>query len=242
MLHITLNNMIHTNLTGNSALDAMQIINQKVLNLLSSARLYIDQISHELSSLEKELPGLKEEVLTRFSKEYDDKLSYRSMEALRNYTQHRSFPVTNISFNSKLIQETDPHTFCFQIEAKLKLSEIENDPKFKRSVYKELREKMDSINIIPMLRDYIECIGIIHEELRTTLNSHMGLWIKTIYEAIETGRANGKIHNLHIIRLKDDKPVDKQAIFEDIIIRIKDLIKKNRSFKNMSKRYVSGKY
>ena len=48
-----------------------------------------------------------EELKNHISIEYDKHLSYRLMDNLRNYMQHRSYPVHNITFNSKAIDKNE---------------------------------------------------------------------------------------------------------------------------------------
>lgn len=63
-------------------------MNRVIANLLSSARAYIDHTHHNVSSLLNCSATERASVRRLFGKEYADSLSYRVIEALRNYTQH----------------------------------------------------------------------------------------------------------------------------------------------------------
>ena len=67
-----------------------------VQNMLSSIRGYIDTFEHTLSTSY----GKDSEILSNFRKEknsaYDNSKSYRFIELLRNYVQHRGVPGNNI--------------------------------------------------------------------------------------------------------------------------------------------------
>lgn len=69
-----------------------QLINRRVVNLLSTARMYVDQVRQSASQL---LPGNADLNLDElFSAEYDNHLEYRVAESLRNYAQHRALRFT----------------------------------------------------------------------------------------------------------------------------------------------------
>jgi hypothetical protein len=74
-------------------LEVYQEMNRRLMNLLSSARLYLDQILQELSSFYGNDSKQTETFKKATSTEYDTSLAYRALEALRNHAQHFGFPV-----------------------------------------------------------------------------------------------------------------------------------------------------
>ena len=67
--------------------------NIKLVNLLTAIRLYVDQLNQNVTECLSGNKKNKDDVKKLFSKEYDENLYYRFMEALRNYVQHRGIPV-----------------------------------------------------------------------------------------------------------------------------------------------------
>ena len=63
-------------------------MNRRLMNLLSSARLYLDQIPRELGSFYGKESKQTETVNQSISRQYDSSLAYRALEALRNHAQH----------------------------------------------------------------------------------------------------------------------------------------------------------
>ena len=75
---------------------AVQRFNRRLANLLTTCRLYLDQVRHDLSGFND--PTLSEAFKTLKSAEYDGRLGYATLEALRNYYQHRGLPVSGLSY------------------------------------------------------------------------------------------------------------------------------------------------
>lgn len=156
--------------------DARHRVNRRLINLLTSVRLYHDQVAHALSSLY----GKDSEPLKEFrafsSEEYDSNLSYRVLEALRNHVQHASLPITAISFPmSAVTRDSDgtspgaPTKFSCKVIPYIGIEELEANKDFKKIILDELKtiknEKND-IEMVPLVRQYISCIGRIHKKLR----------------------------------------------------------------------------
>lgn len=65
---------------------ARQSINRRLVNLLTSTRLYTDHIQQNIKLCIAQDSNFKVKKL--MAKQYDENFSYRFMEALRNYVQH----------------------------------------------------------------------------------------------------------------------------------------------------------
>ncbi|HUP63442.1 MAG TPA: hypothetical protein VNA69_23860 [Thermoanaerobaculia bacterium] len=74
-----------------------QIVNRRIVNLLSAARLYLDHVRHELNAMFS--PGSREladfELAT--NAQFDNVLAYRFCEQLRNHVQHQGLPIQEIT-------------------------------------------------------------------------------------------------------------------------------------------------
>ena len=93
LLDLALYQMVHFGVSWSSGHSDIYKVNRRLANLLSAARLYTDQIKHDAAALDSSETSLAQLLSKKFSDQYDARLGYRVMEALRNYAQHRSLPV-----------------------------------------------------------------------------------------------------------------------------------------------------
>lgn len=98
LLDLTLRRMIFADFDWSTFQDDFLTVNRHMANLLSSARSYTDQVDHELIELFGSDSDRVTAVRRSRASEYDSRVGYRAMEAIRNYLQHRSFPVHQMSF------------------------------------------------------------------------------------------------------------------------------------------------
>lgn len=150
--------------------DDKQSITRRVGNLLSSARLYVDQVKHHISALFPKDAGAKAKVEGFFHHEYDTLLGYRVMEALRNYSQHRGLPVQGTSYAANWVDDDLP-TKRIEYNAGLSISlkELEADSSIKASVMAELTVMGKTIDLKPLIREYMEGLANAHREIRKLL-------------------------------------------------------------------------
>ncbi len=217
--------------------DIKLLFNQRIVNLLTTSRLYIDQLSQHIKACNLDI-----DIKSFFSYEYDNNFEYRFMEALRNYVQHRGLAVHFTSIGSNWTSLDDDGEIQFKTRVYTKKDEVEKDSAFKKSVAKEMPDKVD---IIYASRSYIESISKVHCNIRKILSdvaiSSRQIVEEIIHEYEKT--SNGKSIGLGIVCLENngkyDEILDKFYItLEWDNIRIK-LEKKNQSLVNLRKRFVS---
>lgn len=167
-----------------SKMDARQQFNRHLVNFLATARLYIDQVSHIVSDLgDPHLPGCFREQLRN---QYDGRFGYRVMEALRNYSQHRSLPIVGVRESHRAVEESAGRRMRVSTEALLDTKELSSDPKFKSTVLAELRASFGDpdVNIAPFVREYVEGIYVVHEWLRNETTAQLDQWKGLVTDAI----------------------------------------------------------
>lgn len=217
--------------------DIKLLFNQRIVNLLTTSRLYIDQLSQHIKAC-----NLSIDVKSFFSYEYDNNFEYRFMEALRNYVQHRGLAVHLTKLGSNWTSLGDEGEMQFKTRVYTKKDEVEKDSAFKKSVAKEMPDKVD---IIYASRSYIESISKVHCNMRKIL-SDVAIYSRQIieevihkYEKINNEKCNGLSVIYSVNNEKYDEILDKFYItLEWDNIRIK-LEKKNQSLVNLRKRFVS---
>lgn len=101
LLKVAADDMIYRDRDYSVFFDIRLLFNQRLVNLLTSSRLYIDQIQQHIKTC---LPNDLEasiNVKGFFSKEYDAHFEYQFMEALRNFVQHRGLAVHSTNHSSR---------------------------------------------------------------------------------------------------------------------------------------------
>jgi hypothetical protein len=154
--------------------DAMQErlnLDRRIVNLLTSCRLYIDQSKHVASRLFGDESTEFREHVARTHKAYDSQFGYRFMEALRNYVQHRGLLVHSINYGTSRVTHKDGDYFQHTVAPILDLSNLKQDPKFKQSVLEEGLERGKTIDLRGPTREYVSAIWSLHLILRDTINA-----------------------------------------------------------------------
>jgi uncharacterized protein with HEPN domain len=220
-----------------------QII-RRIINLLSTGRLYLDQSIHNLNNI----PSIKsiniEEIKKEKNKQYDQYLGYRAMEALRNYVQHRGYPIQGLTYNNKLVGKDPNEKYLFSITPYIQVQEFEKDNKFKKEVLEEIKRLGEKVDLKPLIREYVEALWNIHAKIRELLKSDILEWEKLFQNTInKVPNNNSKIRsNISLSAVKqneDGSYVDPIEIDKFIIEYRQELQRKNSTFINLSKRYVT---
>jgi len=222
------------------------IVSRRIVNLLSASRMYLDSSIHHLNNIYGKKTYIPETVESLKNSSYDSSIGYRIMEALRNYIQHRGFPIHSIIFNYRRVGEDHNTELLFSVTPFIKVSSIEDDKGFKVSVLEDLKniQIKDQIDVKPIIREYIENIGNIHEKIRELISKDVNNWEdifdKTIEKYKDKFGKDSNIAGLSIIKMdENNKTIEKYSLFKDFIEKRIDLESKNRNFNNLHKCFVT---
>lgn len=229
-----------------SASQQRNIISRRIINLLTACRMYLDQSMHHI----KNIYGENSEVLLKIeeekSRQYDNVLGFRVMEALRNYVQHRGSPIQSIRLSYKKIRSEEQFKLSHTVIPLVKISALEDDKKFKKTILKELRsiQNTDELDVRSLIREYVEAIGKIHEKIREVVRTDMEKWESVFNSATERFQnefgSSVSLSGLVIVAENEDGAwKEKYIIFKDFIERRKSLERKNWSFNNLHKTFAS---
>jgi hypothetical protein len=242
LLELSLNHMMVSNHDWFSFQKEIYTINRKVINLLTTCRLYMDQVIHNINSIYGEKAGLAEAIKKKMSDEYDSNLSYRLLEALRNYVQHRGLPIYELWYGLDRVELTSGPIFKHTITPSISVIRLREDKDFKASVLKELEPMGDLIDIKPHIRKYIDSIGRIHLFIRELLEKDIEAWDNTIYEIQKRFRETLD-DDVKILALesRDDKKglIESVQVFDEIITHRKWFTQKNRMVTHFSSDIIS---
>ena len=222
-----------------------RLINRRVANLLTTARLYLDQVQHNLAKTYAAESAVRTEVEEFPAREYDTHLGYRVMEDLRNYVQHRDLPIRSITYSMSNDDDSElPNQRC-TVVALLDLRELEDDSKFKKAVLEDLGPHTKDrrwADVMPFVREHVESIGRIHKQVRKLIAPDLVDADSAITEVERRARAvaDGSLAGLSVVERDPTGVVQSSEwISTQLSERRRDLESKNRFADSLARRYVS---
>lgn len=244
LVNITLSKMIFPVYISDWSLSAndIHLVNRRIVNLLTTSRLYIDQISHDLNRLCGQNTGIPIYVEKLKSREYDSVFGYRVMEALRNYVQHRGLPIHLLSYKVEKIDTQEGNEFKHKVSPIIRVEDLERDGKFKKTILDELRQANEKVDLKVLTREYIQSILNVHCFIRDLLLEDVKIWERTVnYAYEEYEKKFEKSEMITIIEL-DNNGFEKEMIhiLYDILKRRKWLEEKNKRSNDFTKNFITG--
>lgn len=214
-------------------------VTRRLVNILTTCRMYTDQTQHITKKISKNLE--LDEVKLLFNKQYDSSLSYRIMEALRNFTQHQGIPLHALaqSFSRQGLEENDKMTFT--TIPKLQTKYVLNDSQFKKSVADEIKHEKE-LDLRKIVKEYISCISSIHHEIEKKIKADINRAEQIFTERMKQFSESfpeEKILGLNGLSI-DGKGiiVEQVSIFERLIEDRKELEKRRRDLAQLHRRVV----
>jgi hypothetical protein len=185
LLSQTVHNVVFQETRRSLALDLIYTLNRRVINLLTSCKLYIDQIEHDLNSIYGRGAEVAVKVDEERRRQYDTRLGYRALEALRNYVQHRGLPIDGVQ-HSIAVNTTHKGIASNTLTPLLNTHKIREDGKFKAAVLEELITVYgEKVDLKPLTRDYIEGLIEVHRTFRRAVADDTRGWESTLQSAVD---------------------------------------------------------
>ncbi len=239
LLEAALKHMVITEYESQIFHDSQLSFAVRLTNLLSSCRAYIDQTVQNLGNLKPNRDDAKA-FKAACSREYDARLGYRFMEAMRNYSQHCGLPLHGSSYG---IRRQASGSLEYYIVTNIDLDKLRNDQNFKRTVLQEITDKKR--NAEPLVREYVAGLSAVHIELRALLKVRLDDWMELIHGAIaqhvDSSPDGKKTPGLCAMQLgKEGECLQRVHLGEGIIQRVEILQKRHGSLERLSKSFVSG--
>jgi hypothetical protein len=169
-LEETLRAMIYEDSDTARFSDPRNRLNRHIINFLTAVKLYLDSFPQHANNLFRAGKDL-EDLRAAPPRAYDRSISYRIMEALRNYSQHEAFPVHNWEVNFWKDTTVEPMLFRANINPSLNLTTLSEAKKFKKAVLEELVQAGGPTELKPIIREYVEQLCIVHAEFRAATKS-----------------------------------------------------------------------
>jgi hypothetical protein len=210
-------------------------LNRRVVNFLSAARLFVDQLPQRI----EQCGGHKKEIKAKLSVEYDASFEYRFMEALRNHVQHSGSAVHSLSIGGKWRQPPRERTqTVFTLQAFAEKRFLMLDKTFKKPTLKECPDKVE---VLIATRRYLESLSAVHDFARQHIDGDVTDARNAFSEAIKRYQEFSKATVIGLTAYASGArdPSKDVAVFLDWDeVRIK-LSKRNRNLRNLSKSVIS---
>ena len=152
-------------------------INRRVVNFLTSCRLYVDHAKKHIRACLPESVTLKDQINHLFNEEFDQHFEYRFCEKLRNHVQHQSLAVHTVTQGGMWINDQRVETTrVYSLK-----SELQNSDSFSKKYLSEMPEKVELISVF---KKYVEILSNIHNKSRNLIKEPVQLARSTIEESI----------------------------------------------------------
>lgn len=246
LLSISSRQMLFSDFDYFSASKERNLITRRIANLLSSCRMYLDHCSHHINNIYGKNSSFSISLHEEKSKYYDLFFGYRLLEELRNHTQHRGVPFHNLVFSSTREEDQENIHFLYNTNPRINIDFLIEDSKIKSPIKEELKiyASKNGLDIKPFIREYVESIGKLQIFIRDSLKDEVCNWedilVDLMNKCIRDFGGNG---NNIVVACKENEHQVKESktIFKEFNEKRKLLEKKNHSFINLHKCYVSNK-
>lgn len=240
LLEVAATNSVRHTLGYGDFFETISALNISLVNLLTSTRLYLDQLPQHVAACIPNGDDVASKVKYRCSEEYDNHFEYRFMEALRNHAQHRGIPMHSIQQNSGWTSFDEFGQMEFSIRVSAQKKTLESDGKFKKSVLLEMPQE---VNLLAATRKYVESLSTLNQFVRDEIKDSVASARATIeaahakYSQVYDGSLIG-LAAMTIAENGERLSVPLMLDWDDVRVQLQ---KRNRQLVNLSKKYVTSK-
>ena len=155
-------------------------MNRRVTNLLSSVRLYLDQVTRELNFIGGDQSPQADTLMQCRHNQYESSLAYRAMESLRNHAQHYGFPVHAITSSLERENTNQESLLRAGLQLYVDLQRLKENPKFKKTVLDELRGRgaQGTRQLDAACARVIEKLWEVHKFVRGEIAGDVASWTR----------------------------------------------------------------
>jgi hypothetical protein len=240
LLHAAATNAVRNTLSYSEFFEIRSALNIRFVNLLTAARLYLDQLPQDVGDCIPENLNATDLVKAQCSREYDEHFEYRFMEALRNHVQHRGIPIHFIRQDTRWTSFGGDGLMEFTVDIAAQRRYLEEDEKFKKAILDEISEDVD---LKAASRRYVESLSTINEFARKLIAES----VKSARATIEAAhRRYAEVYPESLIGITasviaEEREVSSMPLLLDWDdVRI-ELQRRNSQLRNLRKRYVTGR-
>jgi hypothetical protein len=169
--------------------DAIYTVNRRLLNLLASCRLYLDQGEHEISELFGPDSLAARAFKSARNYEFDNTVGYRMMEGLRNHLQHEDIAVHQLGFPNQRHDLDDGAVLVHGIEPSINTTALRQNMRLSARVRETLATLPELVCITPWAREYVDGLSRVNAALRSESDNSVNQWQSTLTSAMDRARA-----------------------------------------------------
>ena len=243
LLECTLRYLAHPRLDSRRAATDRALFNRRLVNLLSSAVTYAKQVEerHAPAVLS---PDDASVIKAAFSKQRGNRLGYRAMNLLRNHALHYDVPVHLVEYPVRHVERESGNVVAFTVSPCLRPSDLRLNTGFSRPVLRELEALGESVELKPLLREYVEGLWTVHAQMRELVAQSIRTWEATLELANKTFLAGGNDERsaflLSAVALRDDGTEEASVHVTAPFNEYRRFLEaKNAGLDNLSLRYVT---
>ena len=247
ILTVTLAYMVRTNPTWGGMFSDRLLLNRRIVNLLSTGKLYVDQVKNSVKKSSKQIGCTREQSEAVFSEQQEKASGYRIMVALRNHFQHCSLAILSISYPSSVEIKTeaerkDEPLWSFRLGLTLDMEALRKD-RYLRETLKELESLQPNQNdIILFIRQYVEGLGHAQNQLRKLIEPAVDKADAASDAALtEWQTVSPNATGLVASNFCDGSTAEEHVVVTNNLKKKRvELVAAHNSFTNLSRRFVSG--
>ncbi len=222
--------------------ESRDMLNRRVMNLLSTARSYVDTLPQHINIIFGRDKSVTDACLQFLRDEYDARLGYRVMEAMRNYVQHEGMPIHGSTDGGSHTGEGDTWQIKYTLDMWLKPAELKGTD-FKANVLAELGKIGEKIDLKLLIRDYVEGLAAANRKVREVVEEVVAQSQQLIASTLSRYEAAcpGPHATIGVIvaQVEDEIPVSEHAVLLAPFEYRARLLKKNQRYKNLRRRFIS---
>jgi hypothetical protein len=236
----------HKNESINLGNNEIRVLNRRFLNLVSSSRMYMDQLLHDTSTISKAaiIKELHSEMKDATHKAYDSSLSYQLLEFMRNIIQHKKLLVRGITYAkpfSNLLNECK-HVPIF---INVYIDDLKKEDKFNNKIksLKELKQyQSNDINVIYHIREYVKEVSGIHTLFREKVQPELKAAVEVINSTL-VSLNNSNFDEIAFIAYDDnDNEVDGVLVDRNIVKFMQDGVHDNLKYEGYFLDKIAGPF
>ncbi|MGK7882482.1 MAG: hypothetical protein AB4060_20630 [Crocosphaera sp.] len=177
-------------MTHNKGYEYLHVSNSlklKVFQFLSTHKFYEDTVKSTLKSIYGRHSGEYKIIENKFSSEYNNPdLFYRTISIIRNHAQHYDLPIEITKFNYKSVETNDGKKYKYNLQFCITVASLENNRNVSKELLNDIKNTFsEKIDLMFLIRNYLESIGKIHEEIRKVLKLNLEKWEKIMMDTID---------------------------------------------------------
>lgn len=222
------------------------LLNRRVANVLASCRAYLDHTAHHLSNIYGKTSQISDAFKAIKSKQYDGNHEYRIAEAMRNYGQHRGFPMHDWSLGIQKVGSHEEIEYEYRVGLKIVAKNLRDDGDFKAKALHDIDDLGGSADLLALIRGYIESLSDIHCDLREATKPRVDeieqILLAAVNEYEIASDPNETFPGLAVAVIDENNcATERHYIVPSALEFRRSFLKKNIRLRNFKKSYVSSR-